>query len=411
MSHPVTGWCTIIIELREMNQELHIARQLSKNKFNKVYQERPYQQRVINKVVNDWYGNNDYHVKIKSGLIELPPGAGKTVIALKLAKMFKEQAREINGWDPKDVGIGWVVGRRNLLQQAKNENDIMIQCPDIHYISQFSNNVKDHEINRFKHKLMVIDEAHHEACDSIHNVINVIDPEYVIGLSATPNRTDNAKLCFQKTYKDAGFYTLIDEGWLSQFDQWMIPDWSPKSVINTYVNEIDKWGKSVIFFLNREQCDEAMTYLSEAGVKASLVTGQTDREAQIDEFEKGDVNVLVNMYVLTEGFDFSGMKSVFVRDSGQLPTIQMAGRVLRPHPDVPVSNIVQSTKTKWPFIRTANIANHVCTWENGWKYINKNDLIDKTACNMIKQLAVADVDNETLDLLKNMGRKRKRRVV
>ena len=98
-------------------------RELSQKKFEKKLQDRPYQTRIISDVVNDWLGKNAYNAKIRTSLIESPPGSGKTLTAFRLAKTFKEMSKEIAGWNPKDVGIGWIAGRRNLLKQAEKENN------------------------------------------------------------------------------------------------------------------------------------------------------------------------------------------------------------------------------------------------------------------------------------------------
>lgn len=394
--------------IAEISDDIELIQELSKRKFDKVFQERPYQTRLMDKILTDWRGDNSYNFKVKSSLIESPPGSGKTIMGFKLAKTLIEQINEIAGYNPEDFGVGWVAGRRNLLKQAKEENEALINCPNVYYISQFTNNLNDCELRKYKHKLLVIDEAHHEACNTVHNIINQLNPEYTLGLSATPRRMDNAKLCFQKSYQDAGFYTLIDEGWLSQFDHWMIPDWNPETVANFYINEKEKWGKSIIYFPNREECNIAMSCLLKAGIKVDLITGETDREDQIEKFENDDIDVLVNMFVLTEGFDFPRLRTVFARDSGELPSIQMCGRVLRPHPDIPVANIVQSINTRWPFTRTANIAHRQHVWHNGgWKFIGKSDLVEKAITSMIKQLVNAKVDEKILKKIKTMRRKKK----
>jgi len=266
-------------------------------------QDRPYQVQLMKEIVDDWHGRNEYGVKITSTLIELPPGSGKTLTAFRLAKMFKEQASAIAGWDPKDVGIGWIAGRRNLLKQAEKENESLVQCDDVFFVSQFATDVHDCGLYDFKHRLLVVDEAHHEACSTMHNIINAFDPGYMLGLSATPIRTDRAKLCFQKNYKTAGFYTLIDEGWLADFDHWNIPNWTPEMVVTRYLDDPEHWGKSIMFFRKREDCQEAVSRLKAAGVRVDLVTGETDRDAQLAAFENDELDVLVNMFVLTEGFD------------------------------------------------------------------------------------------------------------
>lgn len=394
-------------------RELQEVRRLSANKFEKKFQDRPYQRRLMDDVVNDWRGNNQYNTKIRSSLIELPPGSGKTVIGFKLAKTFKDIVGEINGWDPADVGIGWVAGRRNLLKQAEIENNALVECPDVHFVSQFAHDLSSSELFNYKHKFLVIDEAHHEACASTHNIINAFDPEYMLGLSATPKRSDRAKLCFQKNYHNAGFYTLIDEGWLANFDHWNIPDWDPDTVVARYLDDPELWGKSIMFFSVRGQCERAVKLLSNAGISVDLVTGTTDRDAQITAFENGELDVLVNMFVLTEGFDCPELNTVWVRDSTELPTIQMAGRVLRPHEDIPVVNIVQSVKTRWPFVRTANIAKHQYVWSDDyWQRVDRNDKIDKKIIETVRTLA--SIEPESNDILKklrskNFPRRRRRR--
>jgi len=376
-------------------------------------QDRPYQMRLIDEIVNDWMGNNKHKSKIMSSLIEMAPGAGKTVMAFRLAKIFKQRASEIVGLDSNDIGIGWVAGRRNLLKQAQCENKRLVNCEDVFFISQFSNDLKKCGIHDFKYKFLVIDEAHHEACSTMHNIINLIDPGHMLGLSATPIRTDKARLCFQKNYKTAGFYTLIDEGWLSDFDHWNIPDWTPNGVVARYLSDPSFWGKSIMYFRKYEECLKVVSDLKNAGVKVDLITGQTNREEQLNAFENDDLNVLVNMFVLTEGFDFPRLKTVWVRDSGRLPTIQMCGRVLRPHEDIPVVNIVQSMNTKWPFTRTANIAKRQMVWRDDyWERIDCNEVIDQTVRNTIDRLmksSLEDNDDDTLKQLRMMRNKRRHR--
>jgi superfamily II DNA or RNA helicase len=380
---------------------------LSANKFEKVLQERPYQTKVCDEVINDWRGINKFNSKLKSGLIELPPGGGKTIVGFTIAKRFKECAIDINGWKSEDIGIGWICGRRNLLEQARKENEALIGCEDVSYISQFASDFSKCDLFDYKHKLLIIDEAHHEACSSMHNIINALDPEYMLGLSATPQRTDGAKLCFQKNYKSAGFYSLIDEGWLSQFDYYNTKNWKPETVVARYLERKEEWGKSIMFFQNREQCDKCVALLKAGGVKVDLVTGETDRDSQLAAFERDELEVLVNMFVLTEGFDCPTLKTVWVRDSGQLPTIQMAGRVLRPHPDIPVVNMVQSVQTRWPFTRTANIAKRQFVWsdDDEWERIDRNDKVDETIKATIVNLASSSIDMDMLKALKKRKKK------
>jgi superfamily II DNA or RNA helicase len=151
--------------------------------------------------------------------------------------------------------------------------------------------------------------------------------------------------------------------------------------------------------------------LKKSNIKVDLVTGESDRDTQLELFENDELDVLVNMFVLTEGFNMPELKTVFVRDSGELPTIQMCGRVLRPHDDIPVCNIVQSVNTRWPFTRTANIANKQSLLKNNkWKYVSKSEMIDKVIVEVINEMTNAEVNYEMLKKIKALSKSRKKRI-
>ena len=107
-------------------------------------------------------------------------------------------------------------------------------------------------------------------------------------------------------------------------------------------------------------------------MSAEVVTAKTDRERQLADFAAGRIRVLINMLILTEGFDCPSLKTVFCRPSGRGCTIQMGGRVFRKHPDLPRKQIVQCKATRHPFIRTA-MADEQYVWADGqWRALTVN---------------------------------------
>lgn len=370
----------------------------------KILEQRPYQQRLITQTAKLWRDN------VKSVMLVSPPGSGKTIMGLTIAKQVIDSAQELFGCDPEEVGVAWVTMRRNLLKQASKENDALIQCPNIHFISMFDNHVDDNPIMDYKHVIFISDEGHHDACQSASSLHNLIRPDLVLGLSATPIRTDRVKLCFEVTLKDAGFHTLIQDGYLSEFDQWMLDDWKPESVARAYLAEPDKWGKSIMYFLKREECHECEAILKANGVRCDVVTGETDRFQQIEDLEEGRVDVLINMFVLTEGFDYPELQTVFVRDSANKgPSVQMSGRVLRKHEDIPIKNIVQSVQTHFPFTRVARAHQQYVMVDGNWRSIGINEMVRMMSKQMIHRVIKADVDVESLRALRARGSKGNRR--
>jgi hypothetical protein len=177
------------------------------------------------------------------------------------------------------------------------------------------------------------------------------------------------KLCFSKVIRDAGIRQLVDEGWLAKFHQYMYDDvWTPENVANLYLNDMSRWGKSVMFFTTKDQCYKAQACLASKGVDSEVVIGGSiaTQQKQIDRFRRNEIAVLINVYVLTEGFDANDLRTVFVRPSAKGPTQQMGGRALRIHADKPFANIVQNYATHFPFHMFASPADRFNMEQGKW---------------------------------------------
>ena len=177
------------------------------------------------------------------------------------------------------------------------------------------------------------------------NVYSHIRPRKILGLSATPFRNDRFKLCFEKVIRDAGIHQLIQDGYLSPYHHYTIPEHSPESVASVFIREPGRWGQSLVFFHRYVDCIRCRDLLVAGGIGAEVVSASTDRQRQIDDFASGHIQVLVNMLILAEGFDCPCLRTVFCRPSGKLCTIQMGGRAFRKHPAIPYKQIVQCKNT------------------------------------------------------------------
>jgi superfamily II DNA or RNA helicase len=169
--------------------------------------------------------------------------------------------------------------------------------------------------------LLVIDEGQHDAASSMSHLHNVIQPKWTLALTATPFRTDSVTLCFDKVVKDAGIHQLIQDGYLSEFDHYTIPKWDVPLLADFYCAEPQRWGKSIFFFHTQDECRHLNRLLRSRGIASDIVTGSSDRDAQLTAFRKGDLQVLVNCMVLTEGFDDPSLQTVWIRPSAKGPTI------------------------------------------------------------------------------------------
>lgn len=313
-------------------------------------------------------------------------------MALEILRQLEEEF----GWRSN-----WVAMRQNLLRQVEEANENYFGLKNMTPLSMFSKEVPECDIT-------VVDEAQHDAASSCSRIHSLSKSKVILGLSATPFRTDSLELCFQTTVKDAGVHKLIRAGWLSPFDQYIIEEWTPELVAETFISDIDRWGKSVVFFHKREHCEKFIEILGVNGfIATELVTGDipfSTREQILDRFSTGETQVLVNMAILTEGFDEPSMKSVFVRDSCRLPTVQMAGRVLRIHPDVPVAQVIQSKTTRWNFAKTALPVHNFVHRDNKWYSLKPDtELINTTANQVIQELSTAPLTASYTAVLKALG--------
>ncbi len=369
---------------------------------------RDYQRRIVKTALEMYNGtyvgkNGMPNPAFKSVMVESPTGSGKTVIGFMTAKLLQQQSQQ-------PLAVGWIAMRRNLLTQAARENMSKgFNLDNVHFVSMFEKYPQALvEHRKAGHKILfVVDECHHDAASSMVHLHNLIQPDHVLGLSATPYRTDKTNLCFEKVIKDCGIHQLIKAGYLSQYDHYTIEDWKPETVVERYTAEPERWGKSVMFFKNLEQCYEAATLLRNHGHASEVVTGDSDAEKQIDDFQTGKVNILINCMKLTEGFDCPDIKTAWVRDSGKGTTTQMAGRVFRIHPSIKKKQVVQSKATRWPCLKTA-MADVQYTWQNGeWLSLTVNPKIDMIALEAMKTIAMTATEMPQYIIAKKMKRARR----
>jgi len=326
---------------------------------------RDYQERICEKTFNFLNSGN-------SVMIESPTGSGKSCMALTSAKLLEDIYPGLR--------VGWATMRRNNLAQAERENFEKGFNLDMKLISMFDKNPPEVD-------LLIVDEGHHDSTTSMNRIHSISKPKFVLGATATPVRSDKAALFFKKTVRDANTRFLVKQGYLAQFNHFSIPDWKPSTVADVYCKDRKKWGKSAIFFRTLEECNDCAYFLRSNGVKVEVVTGESDREDQLERFENGDIDVIINMMVLTEGYDNPKMQTVFCRPSSQGPTKQMAGRVMRRNGEM-VKNIVQSADTRYEFTKEADALGRYKIHNGIWVPIqDKGDLMEQEITNSLSILS------------------------
>lgn len=344
---------------------------------------RPYQKRIISKVIDAWTSpasseDNHQHINIES-----PVGSGKTPTGLICHAIMQEI-------DPAYIST-WCAMKQNLLAQVKGEIAKFDLKLDLVPISIFDNNPPlDQLVGR-----KIIhgeDESHHQAASSALTLRNrvqevSISPLLSLGLSGTPIRADGMKLAYSLVIRDASARQLIRDGFLSKFDYYSLDKWNYKVAVKTYTDCPERWGRSVMFFHTVSECEKAIKGLKKAGIKVALVDENPHhRIDQLAAFAQGEWQVLVGCLSLTEGFNDPELQTVFLRSSCKGISIQMGGRALRLSPNFPRKQIVQATKG-WCFMKYATPAGQFVMVDGAWRSVEANENVDKVSTIMITMIA------------------------
>ncbi len=214
---------------------------------------------------------------------------------------------------------------------------------------------------------IAIDETHHVAAESYLKIIRAAKAAnehlQVFGVTATPQRGDGKGLraVFDNVADQVTIGELISSGHLvkprtfvvdlgvreelqhvrrtaQDFDMTEVERILDHDILNDKV--VEKWKElagnrqTVIFCSTVQHCRHVMEAFRLAGVTCEMITGETsssDRQKYQDWFEAGRIQILLNVAVLTEGWDCPPCSSVvLLRPSSYKSTMmQMIGRGLR----------------------------------------------------------------------------------
>lgn len=322
---------------------------------------RPYQQEARQAVENEWACGVD------RTLLVLPTGCGKTIV---FAKIAEDSVR-----DGDRVLI--LAHRGELLEQAADKirtatgllcatEKAQESCLGSWYrivVGSVQTLMREKRLAGFDHDYfdkIIIDEAHHCISDSYRRVLDHFSTAKVLGVTATPDRGDmkNLGAVFQSLAYEYTLPKAIKEGYLTPIKALTVPlklDLSGVSVqagdykaadlgtaLDPYLygiaDEMMKYcgdRKTVVFLPLVKTSQKFRDILNERGFCAAEVNGEsTDRAEILEQFDRGDYNVLCNSMLLTEGWDCPSVDCVVVLRPTKVRSLysQMVGRGTRLYP-------------------------------------------------------------------------------
>ena len=321
----------------------------------------------------------------RSVMAQMPTGTGKTVVLASVVESFL-------GEHPlKSV---WIVAhRRELVSQIQEtiervfsnrlaekedgSSDNLIEKPlDSSLFTLRSSLIKAMSIQWLARHydeigeepgMIVIDEAHHALAKTYKEMWERFPKAKFLGLTATPCRLNGKGFIdlFDVLVQSWSVPEFISKGRLATYDfvsiksngvtQRLIDSLQKRGADGDYQNkemdmllnkrpsierlyrsfeEYGKDRKGIVYAINISHAKKIVELYQEHGIKAVAIDSKTpaaERQADIEAFKKGDIQVLVNVDIFSEGFDCPDVEFVqLARPTLSLAKyLQMVGRGLR----------------------------------------------------------------------------------
>lgn len=291
----------------------------------------------------------------------LPTGGGKTTVASFM----------IAGAVAKGLRVMWFAHRRELIMQPSARLDemgidhgiIMASHPRYDVSKPVQVASIDTAVRRELPPvdIVIVDEAHHARSDSYTEVLKKLDSPIVVGITATPCRLDGRGLgdIFDELIIGPSVASLMEQGYLvpAMTYSWRVDtrglrvtagDFNQKqandkmSDAKLVGNVVEHWFKrcrgrqTIVFASGIGHSKLLRDRFAAAGVRVEHLDGNTpteERDAMIRRLRAGDLDIITNYGVLTEGTDIPNVSAIINCRLTQSESLwlQMAGRGLRSH--------------------------------------------------------------------------------
>ena len=218
-----------------------------------------------------------------------------------------------------------------------------------------------HQFDREAFDYILIDEVHKAGASSYQKVIEYFNPKFLMGMTATPERTDDFNIYALFDYNIAYEIRLqeaLEEDMLCPFHYFGVTDIEyngetiddatvlSKLVADERVNHIlDKIGyygfsgetvKGLMFCSRKEEAAKLSLVLNEKGLRTVALTGddsQEERVLRINQLENGQLDYILTVDIFNEGIDIPCINQVVMlrQTQSSIIFIQQLGRGLRKH--------------------------------------------------------------------------------
>ena len=347
----------------------------------------------------------------RSVMAQMPTGTGKTYLLTAVIDSFVSN-------NPMEKV--WIVAhRRELVSQidetvrkfhsysASNTSSLLssVKAMSIQWLMRHYDEIEEEP------GMIVIDEAHHALAKTYKEMWERFPKAKFLGLTATPCRLNGKGFTdlFDVLVQSWCVPEFISKGRLATYDfvsiksdgvtQRLIDSLQKRGADGDYQNkemdmllnkrpsierlyqsfeEYGKDRKGIVYAINISHAKKIMELYQEHGIKAVAIDSKTpamERQADIEAFKKGDIQVLVNVDIFSEGFDCPDVEFVqLARPTLSLAKyLQMVGRGLRVAKRKKNCVIIDNVGLYRVFGLPSQVWNWKATFEGRLKYSRKKE--------------------------------------
>jgi superfamily II DNA or RNA helicase/HKD family nuclease len=296
-------------------------------------------------------------------MVVMATGLGKTYLAGFFAQPFRR--------------VLFIAHREEILQQAQRSFQMIMPERSSGLYNGSEKNLSSefvfasiYTLGMVKHRerfsrddfdLIVVDEFHHAAAKSYQSVLDYFQPQFLLGITATPDRMDGKDvyaLCDGNVAYQLHFIEAITRGWLSPFQYYGIYDDTDYGQIKWLGSRYDeeqlmsiqlqeerasqvykswiqhKQTRTLVFCSSIRHADYLSAYFRKQGASVLSLHSQTremSRSEAIRQLESGALDAIFTVDLFNEGVDIPSVDTLlFVRPTESLTVfIQQVGRGLR----------------------------------------------------------------------------------
>mgnify|MGYP004462448329 FL=1 len=212
---------------------------------------------------------------------------------------------------------------------------------------------------------LVIDEFHHAVTDQYQRIVNYFKPQFMLGLTATPERMDGKsiyEICDYNVPYEITLKEAINKGALVPFHYYGIYDetdystlklvkgrYDEKDLNDKYIGNVKRYDliykyykkyrskRALGFCSSRMHAEEMAKEFCKRGIKSVAVYSNADgefseeRNRAIEQLKNQEIKVIFSVDMFNEGVDIASLDMVMFLRPTESPTVflQQLGRGLR----------------------------------------------------------------------------------